>query len=61
MIHRRDAMLQLGSACGALTLPQLLKSEKTAYAETSPRSHAKPNPASSFLCGADSLSRICGI
>ena len=41
MLHRRDAMLQLGSACGALTLPQLLKSEKTAQAETSPSKSSK--------------------
>lgn len=29
MIHRRDAMLRLGSAaCGALTLPRLMSAEQ---------------------------------
>ncbi len=35
MLHRRDAMLRLGTAaCGALTLPQLMNVERTAAAES---------------------------
>ena len=34
MLHRRDAMLRLGTAaCGALTLPRLLELERAAAAE----------------------------
>lgn len=39
MIHRRDAMLQLGSAaCGALTLPRLLAAEQSSAAQSTPPS-----------------------
>ncbi len=52
MLHRRDAMLRLGSAaCGALTLPQLMQQEKAAAASKSASSASARSCIFLFMWG----------